>query len=93
MQRVKVYGPNLSTPSGETFHVHDAECADLRKAPWRNVREDGDQGGYVMVVGSVQEIVEDCYLDQIAESGGSWDEDWYVNDVRIYPCVSLPLEA
>jgi hypothetical protein len=85
-QWVTVYGPNLPT-QGETFHVHAAGCADVRRGFYPGLSK---HQAMAWEAESIQEIVEEVYLDQIAESDGEW-ATWepYAHDFKIFPCVTL----
>jgi len=90
---VMVCGPNLRTPDHQTFHVHGAGCADLRKYGPHRVfgGETPEPGEYP----SLQALIEDWYGDQIAENQAedassqwaSWEA--YGEDFRVFPCVDF----
>jgi hypothetical protein len=83
---VVVVGPNLRTKSGETFHVHAADCADLKKSPvYRNHQ---DEIGYVVHHATRVEVAEDIYCDIIAENPDNRAED-LVSDFKFFPCCGL----
>jgi hypothetical protein len=86
-QHLEVVGP-LSR--GDSFHVHDASCADLRQSKYNGYRDQRGQrwtGDYA----SEQKVIEDIYSDFIGDDGTTWAD--YASDVRIFPCVHLPRET
>jgi hypothetical protein len=85
MSRVTVLGPNLNS-TDETFHVHATGCADIRRS---KVYVGAVKWASQMEVQTLQDVVEDTYQDQIAESEGLW-ATWepYASDFRVFPCVT-----
>lgn len=88
MQSVTIFGPNLPV-QGPTFHVHAAKCADLARGIYPRLRNT-DAGGWDINARDVRDVVEAIYDDMIEESGGSWDDPAYLEDIKIFPCVVLP---
>ena len=89
---LQVWGPNLRTKDGATFHVHSAGCPDTTKGIYRKAKTAGDQGGWEIEATDVAEVVEAIYSDIIAENPGTTWAD-YADDVRIFPCSTLAPEV
>lgn len=82
--QVVVVGPNLLDQSKGSFHVHAAGCSHRRQKQYQSahIQHDFKQK---QEFATVQEVVEDVYQDQIAESDGTWDE--YESDFWFAPCT------
>lgn len=83
---VTIFGPNLPDQSLGQFHVHPKDSqAAIRM---------GSRGGQIIErfnedVECIQDIVECCYSDQIAESGENWKA--YLPDFHIHAAISANL--
>ena len=93
--KVTEFGPNIPFVDGATFHVHAADCADLKRGVYPRIRKNGDQGGYTYEAESTLDIVSRIYdpdnFDYAladAESRAAYEQD-----IHIFPCVRLPLEV
>lgn len=77
--RVKVLGPNLHGVT-ETFHVHAADCADIKRDPKRHGY---DQSTPAEEAKSKIDIVDSVYppSDFECESGE------YIYDFHFFPCT------
>lgn len=86
IMKVTIFGPNLPDQSLGQFHVHpkDSKAAARMVAARGHIIERSDEE-----VDSVQEIIEACYSDQIAESGENWKA--YLGDFHINAVISATL--
>jgi hypothetical protein len=90
IMKVTIFGPNLPDQSQGQFHVHpkDSKAAARMAAARGHIIERFDEE-----VDSVQEIIEACYSDQIAESGENWKAyraDFHIHAVLL---ATLPYET
>lgn len=89
--RVRILGPNLPAAAGETFHVHAAGCADIKRSPLYR-----EATGWDTEADSKVDVVWDIYCDVFGDNhtAGQWDDPAerapYEQDVRFFPCVVLP---
>lgn len=76
--RIAVAGPNLRDQSKGTFHVHAADCADLRRTSDEPEYANAD----VFEAESLVEVCDRFYppAEFECESGD------YVDDFHVFPC-------
>jgi len=90
IMKVTIFGPNLLDQSLGQFHVHpkDSKAAARMVAANGHIIDRFDEE-----VDSIQEIIEACYSDQIAESGENWKA--YRADFHIHAVLlsTLPHET
>lgn len=88
-QTVAIFGPNLSrreSPTGATFVVHAAGCADCRKLRDAERAEVADAT-------SLAELVLDVYPPSDFGYDPATELDVYLADFHFAPCVTLPVAA
>jgi len=88
MTKLTVIGPNLRDQSKGTFHVHDANCADIHRR--YSASETSDS--YTADLATEREVIELIYEDIIAENEGdevfgTWEG--YRSEFHILPCVKF----
>lgn len=79
---LRILGPNGMPANSATFHVHAANCADVRKAKYSRC-----DGGYVETHTSVQSVVEGTYSDILAEGSYNGWED-LLSEFDFFPCTA-----
>lgn len=85
--RVVIYGPNALP----CMHVHAEGCSDTKRGVYKRLDASGEKG-WVIDAASQQDIVFDIYPpDNFDYEPEEWES--YLNEVRIFPCVSLPMVA
>jgi hypothetical protein len=89
---VTIWGPNVPFADGATLHVHRADCHDLTRRPYAQLRRDRDQGGYDEEHTSKRDIVTGIYPpeDFCYDETNPDELAAYEADVHIFPCVTLP---
>lgn len=88
--KVKVVGPNLPAEAGESFHVHAADCADLKRG-WirRHAAEEP-----TVDLDSREEVVLYVYDNGIMDENPDLTWRDYLGEFRFLPCVAgLPEEV
>lgn len=88
--KVAILGPNMPAEAGETFHVHAAGCADVKRNWWYR-----GQDPWTIEVSSVIRTVGAIY-DPSNFDYDLHDQDDrspYEGDIRFFPCVdALPYD-
>ena len=91
--KVAVLGPNLRV-NDETFHVHARGCSDIKKNYGPGKKIGGEDLGWIIDVGSRQDIVEAIYCEHMEENGDTGPDDWKLyDDLRVFPCVKFPVTS
>ena len=83
MTKLTIVGPNLFGFE-DTFHVHGAGCADLKKRHYKGAQT------YTTEFDSMQELVETWYDGQLQDNAD--DPVWsvwsaYAEEFKVFPCV------
>lgn len=81
--RVTICGPNLNDQSKGQFHIHAADCADLKK---HAQREPEYRNGWTIEASSRDEVGDSIYEDHIEE--GSMDPGEGTSDCHFFPCTA-----
>lgn len=79
---ITVIGPNLRDQSKGSFHVHAADCSDIK----RRYGYVEDHEMHTDEYTSVEQIVTDVYIDIMNENDESWEA--YAFDFHFCPCCS-----
>jgi len=88
--RVYICGPNLRDQSKGSFHVHAADCADLRRSSEPVYAEELKHPP--VEVASAVEAAEYVYDNGIMQDGETGAD--YLHDFHFFPCCDgLPTEA
>lgn len=82
--RVRVVGPNLPIEAKATFHVHAAECSDLRKGWIRHCPD-----GWFQSIESRIEVEAFAY-DFAPDEDDSYTLGDYLSEFHFAPCVTVP---
>lgn len=96
--RVAIAGPNLRDQSKGTFHVHSADCADLK----RTNKEPEYADAWVIDASGYRDVTFAVYADHIAEN--FWETEdidkltddeisSYINDFYYFPCCAKEMSV
>jgi hypothetical protein len=87
-QALKIVGPNLPGPLQAlgTFHVHTADCADLKRGAIRRFAEQTETSEHTTLVGVAEYIYDNGIMGE-DETGEN-----YLFDFHFAPCVKLPVK-
>ena len=81
--QVTICGPNLNDQSNGSFHVHAADCADLKRGAQR---EPAYRDGWTIEAATRDEVGDEIYADHIDE--GSMEPGEGTSDCHFFPCTS-----
>jgi hypothetical protein len=87
-QTVAIFGPNLSrreSPTGATFVVHAAGCADCRKL------RDAERSDIANALSLTELVVAVYPPSDFCYDPASDELDAYLGDFHFAPCVTLPV--
>lgn len=85
--QVTICGPNLNDQSKGQYHVHAADCADLKKGARR---EPVYADGWTIEAKNRDEVGDDIYADHIDE--GSMQPGEGKDDCHFFPCCAAELD-
>lgn len=84
MTKLILCGPNLNGADSGMYHVHDENCADLKRYG-RGKPKGGEVDPCGYEYASVQAVVESVYEGHMSDSGDPWT--YYRSEFRFFPCI------